>query len=84
MKAKGTFLVPTLGDHEPLGDPRGAVPMRIALQLRTRAMMRPLREAVEARALGSRSLPAPTVTMEKATAPACGRPMKSKSWWRLV
>lgn len=53
MKAKGTFLVPTLAIMSPLGDPRGDSADAIALQLRTRAMMRPLREAVKkARALG--------------------------------
>ncbi|MCX7055657.1 MAG: amidohydrolase family protein, partial [Proteobacteria bacterium] len=53
MKQKGTFFVPTLAIMSPLGDPRGDSADAIALQLRTRAMMRPLREAVrKARALG--------------------------------
>ncbi len=53
MKAKGTFLVPTLAIMSPLGDPRGDGADAIALQLRTRAMMRPLRDAVKkAHALG--------------------------------
>lgn len=53
MKRRGTFLVPTLAIMSPLGDPRGDSAEAIALQLRTRAMMRPLREAVrKAHALG--------------------------------
>ncbi|MBS0374439.1 MAG: amidohydrolase family protein [Proteobacteria bacterium] len=53
MKARGTFLVPTLAIMSPLGDPRGDSAEAIALQLRTRAMMRPLRDAVrKAHALG--------------------------------
>jgi imidazolonepropionase-like amidohydrolase len=53
MKARGTFFVPTLAIMSPLGDPRGDTADAIALQLRTRAMMRPLREAVrKAHALG--------------------------------
>ena len=53
MKQKGTFFVPTLAIMSPLGDPRGDSADAIGLQLRTRAMMRPLREAVrKARALG--------------------------------
>ncbi|MEI6459459.1 MAG: amidohydrolase family protein [Pseudomonadota bacterium] len=53
MRQKGTFFVPTLAIMSPLGDPRGDSADAIALQLRTRAMMRPLREAVKkAHALG--------------------------------
>jgi imidazolonepropionase-like amidohydrolase len=53
MKQRGTFFVPTLAIMSPLGDPRGDTADAIALQLRTRAMMRPLREAVrKAHALG--------------------------------
>ena len=53
MKHNGTFFVPTLAIMSPLGDPHGDSSEAIALQLRTRAMMRPLREAVrKAHALG--------------------------------
>ncbi|MBS0395599.1 MAG: amidohydrolase family protein [Proteobacteria bacterium] len=53
MRRQGTFLVPTLAIMSPLGDPRGDSADAIALQLRTRAMMRPLREVVrKAHALG--------------------------------
>jgi imidazolonepropionase-like amidohydrolase len=53
MKQKGTFFVPTLAIMSPLGDPRGDEADAVALQLRTLAMMRPLRDAVrKARALG--------------------------------
>jgi len=53
MKSRGTFFVPTLAIMSPLGDPQGNTAGDIALQLRTHAMMRPLREAVrKARALG--------------------------------
>ncbi len=53
MRRQGTFLVPTLAIMSPLGDPRGDSAEAIALQLRTRAMMRPLREVVrKAHALG--------------------------------
>ncbi len=53
MKRRGTFFVPTLAIMSPLGDPRGDSADSVALQLRTRAMMRPLREAVrKAHALG--------------------------------
>ena len=53
MKTRGTFLVPTLAIMSPLGDPRGDSAEAIALQLRTRAMMRPLRDVVrKAHALG--------------------------------
>jgi imidazolonepropionase-like amidohydrolase len=53
MKKQGTFFVPTLAIMSPLGDPAGDSAEAIALQLRTRGMMRPLREAVrKAHALG--------------------------------
>jgi imidazolonepropionase-like amidohydrolase len=53
MKRRGTFFVPTLAIMSPLGDPKGDGADAIALQLRTRAMMRPLRDAVrKAHALG--------------------------------
>ncbi len=53
MKRRGTFFVPTLAVMSPLGDPHGNSAEEVALQLRTQAMMGPLRAAVrEARALG--------------------------------
>ncbi len=53
MARRGTFFVPTLAIMSPLGDPQGNGADDIALQLRTHAMMRPLRDAVrKARALG--------------------------------
>lgn len=53
MKQKGTFFVPTLAIMSPLGDPHGDSADDVALQLRTHAMMRPLREAVrKAHAMG--------------------------------
>lgn len=53
MKQQGTFFVPTLAIMSPLGDPRGDRADDVALQLRTHAMMKPLREAVrKARAIG--------------------------------
>lgn len=53
MKQKGTFFVPTLAIMSPLGDPQGDSADAVALQLRTHAMMRPLREAVrKAHAMG--------------------------------
>jgi imidazolonepropionase-like amidohydrolase len=53
MKRRGTFFVPTLAVMSPLGDPQGNSADEVALQLRTQAMMGPLRAAVRrARALG--------------------------------
>jgi imidazolonepropionase-like amidohydrolase len=53
MKRHGTFFVPTLAVMSPLGDPQGNSADEVALQLRTRSMMGPLREAVrKARGLG--------------------------------
>lgn len=53
MKQRGTCFVPTLAIMSPLGDPQGNAADDIALQLRTHAMMRPLRDAVrKAHALG--------------------------------
>jgi imidazolonepropionase-like amidohydrolase len=53
MRRQGTFFVPTLAIMSPLGDPSGDTADEIALQLRTRSMMRPLRDAVrKAHALG--------------------------------
>jgi imidazolonepropionase-like amidohydrolase len=53
MQQKGTFFVPTLAIMSPLGDPHGDTADDVALQLRTHAMMRPLREAVrKAHAMG--------------------------------
>jgi len=53
MKSKGTYFVPTLAIMSPLGDPHDDSADAITLQLRTRSMMRPLREAVrKAHALG--------------------------------
>ncbi len=53
MRRQGTYFVPTLAIMSPLGDPRGDSADAIALQIRTRAMMRPLREVVaRAHALG--------------------------------
>jgi imidazolonepropionase-like amidohydrolase len=53
MKQRGTYFVPTLSIMSPLGDPQGNGADDIALQLRTHAMMRPLRDAVrKAHALG--------------------------------
>jgi imidazolonepropionase-like amidohydrolase len=53
MKRQGTFFVPTLAIMSPLGDPSGDSADAIALQLRTRSMMVPLRDAVKkAHALG--------------------------------
>jgi len=46
MKRRGTFFVPTLAVMSPLGDPRGNSADDVALQLRTQAMMGPLRAAV--------------------------------------
>lgn len=53
MKRQGTYFVPTLAIMSPLGDPSGDSADAIALQLRTRSMMAPLRDAVrKARAIG--------------------------------
>ena len=53
MKQQGTYFVPTLAIMSPMGDPRGDSAAAISLQIRTQAMMRPLREAVrKAHALG--------------------------------
>ena len=53
MKRRGTYFVPTLAVMSPLGDPQGNSADDVALQLRTQAMMGPLRAAVrKARALG--------------------------------
>ncbi|NDE02673.1 MAG: hypothetical protein EBZ91_13260, partial [Gammaproteobacteria bacterium] len=53
MRRQGTFFVPTLAIMSPLGDPRGDSAEAVSLQLRTKYMMRPLRDAVrKARALG--------------------------------
>jgi imidazolonepropionase-like amidohydrolase len=53
MKRRGTFFVPTLAVMSPLGDPQGNSAADAALQLRTQAMMGPLRAAVRtAKALG--------------------------------
>jgi imidazolonepropionase-like amidohydrolase len=53
MRRQGTYFVPTLAVMSPLGDPAGTDADSIALQLRTHAMMRPLRDAVrKARELG--------------------------------
>ncbi len=53
MKRRGTFFVPTLAVMSPLGDPQGNSADDVALQLRTQAMMGPLRAAVrKAHALG--------------------------------
>jgi len=53
MKLRGTFFVPTLAVMSPLGDPQGNSADDVALQLRTQAMMGPLRAAVRmAHALG--------------------------------
>jgi imidazolonepropionase-like amidohydrolase len=52
MRRQGTFFVPTLAIMSPLGDPRGDSAEAVSLQLRTKYMMRPLRDAVrKARAL---------------------------------
>jgi imidazolonepropionase-like amidohydrolase len=53
MKRRSTFFVPTLAVMSPLGDPKGNSADDVALQLRTQAMMGPLRSAVrKAHALG--------------------------------
>ncbi len=53
MKRRGTYFVPTLAVMSPLGDPKGNSADEVTLQLRTQAMMGPLRAAVrKARALG--------------------------------
>ena len=53
MKRRGTYFVPTLAVMSPLGDPQGNSAEDVALQLRTQAMMGPLRAAVrKAHALG--------------------------------
>jgi len=53
MKRRGTFLVPTMAVMSPLGDPQGNSADDVALQLRTQAMMGPLRAAVrKAHAMG--------------------------------
>ncbi|MGH7865614.1 MAG: amidohydrolase family protein, partial [Candidatus Binataceae bacterium] len=53
MKRRGTFFVPTLAVMSPLGDPQGNSANEVTLQLRTQAMMGPLRSAVrKAHALG--------------------------------
>jgi imidazolonepropionase-like amidohydrolase len=53
MRRRGTYFVPTLAVMSPLGDPQGNSADDVALQLRTQAMMGPLRAAVRrARALG--------------------------------
>jgi imidazolonepropionase-like amidohydrolase len=53
MKRRGTYFVPTLAVMSPLGDPQGNSAEDVALQLRTQAMMGPLRAAVrKARSLG--------------------------------
>jgi imidazolonepropionase-like amidohydrolase len=53
MQRRGTYFVPTLAVMSPLGDPQGISADEVALQLRTQAMMGPLRAAVrKARGLG--------------------------------
>ena len=53
MRRRGTYFVPTLAVMSPLGDPQGNSADDVALQLRTQAMMGPLRAAVRrAHALG--------------------------------
>jgi imidazolonepropionase-like amidohydrolase len=53
MQRRNTYFVPTLAVMSPLGDPQGNSADDVALQLRTQAMMGPLRAAVrKARALG--------------------------------
>ena len=53
MKRRGTYFVPTLAVMSPLGDPKGNSADEVTLQLRTQAMMGPLRAAVrKAKALG--------------------------------
>jgi imidazolonepropionase-like amidohydrolase len=53
MKRRGTYFVPTLAVMSPLGDPQGTSADDVALQLRTQAMMGPLRAAVrKAHAMG--------------------------------
>jgi imidazolonepropionase-like amidohydrolase len=53
MQRRGTYFVPTLAVMSPLGDPQGNSADDVALQLRTQAMMGPLRAAVRrAHALG--------------------------------
>jgi len=53
MKRRGTYFVPTLAVMSPLGDPQGNSADDVALQLRTQAMMGPLRAAVrKAHAMG--------------------------------
>ena len=46
MQRRGTFFVPTMAVMSPLGDPQGNSADDVALQLRTQAMMGPLRAAV--------------------------------------
>lgn len=46
MKRRGTFFVPTLAVMSPLGDPQGNSADDVAIQLRTQAMIGPLRAAV--------------------------------------
>ena len=53
MRRRGTYFVPTPAVMSPLGDPQGNSADDVALQLRTQAMMGPLRAAVRrAHALG--------------------------------